>query len=58
MEADLNYFRRRAQEEREAAMRAPHPAARQSHIELAERYDELAKAIAERGMELDSRIAG
>jgi hypothetical protein len=39
-------------------MRAPHPAARQSHIELAERYDELAKAIAQRGMELDSRIAG
>ena len=46
MEADFTYFRRRAQEEREAAIKAPHPAARHAHIEMAERYDEFANAIA------------
>ena len=45
MKGDADYFRRRAAEEREAAMRAPHPMARSAHIELAERYDELATAI-------------
>jgi hypothetical protein len=45
MEADFTYFRRRAQEEREAAMKAPHPGARQAHVEMAERYDEFAAAI-------------
>jgi hypothetical protein len=58
MEADFNYFRRRAREERESAMRAAHPAARQAHIELADRYEELASAIAEREVELFSRVAG
>lgn len=46
MEADHVYFCRRAQEEREAAMKAAHPAARVSHVAMAERYDELAIAIA------------
>jgi hypothetical protein len=46
MEADFTYFRRRAQQEREAAMKAPHPGARQAHVEMAERYDEFASAIA------------
>jgi hypothetical protein len=46
MEGDQEYFSRRAQEEREAAMKASHPVARQSHLELAERYRELAEAIA------------
>jgi hypothetical protein len=46
LEADFNYFRRRAQEEREAAMKAPHPLARRAHREMAERYDELSDAIA------------
>jgi hypothetical protein len=46
MEADFNYFHRRAQEEREAAMKAPHPSARAAHREMADRYDELAEAIA------------
>lgn len=45
MNGDANYFRQRALEEREAGMKAPHPMARRAHIELAERYDELAKAI-------------
>ena len=45
METDFAYFNRRAEEEREAAMRAPHPAARRSHVEMAGRYRELADAI-------------
>jgi len=58
MEGDFNYFSRRAQEEREAAMRTPHPTARQAHVELADRYDELANAIAERQMEFVARASG
>ena len=46
MEGDFAYFSRRAQEERVAAMKAPHPSARQAHIDMADRYDELARAIA------------
>lgn len=45
MEADYAYFSRRALEEREAAMKSPHPAARRSHLELAGRYLDLASAI-------------
>jgi hypothetical protein len=45
MEADFIYFRRRAQEEREAAMRSPHEAARRAHRTMADRYDELSDAI-------------
>jgi len=36
---DLAYLRRRAAQEKEAAMRAAHPKARQCHLELAERYE-------------------
>jgi len=46
MEPDFAYFSRRAKEEREAAMKAPHPGARQAHIEMADRYNEFASAIA------------
>ena len=46
MEADFNYFRRRAYEEREAAMKAHHASARRAHRDMADRYDELSKAIA------------
>ena len=45
METDFAYFDRRAREEREAAMKAPHPEARKAHLEMAGRYDELASAI-------------
>jgi len=47
MEGDVNYFIRRASEERQAAMKAPHPAARQAHLKMATRYDELANGIAQ-----------
>jgi hypothetical protein len=45
MQSDVAYLMRRASEERTAAMRAPHPNARQSHRELAARYQEMADAI-------------
>lgn len=45
MEGDAVYFSRRAQEERDAASQAPHATARQIHLEMADRYDELAAAM-------------
>ena len=45
METDVAYFARRALQERLAAKNAPNGPARQSHLEMAERYDELAAAI-------------
>jgi hypothetical protein len=42
MEGNSTYYRRRAQEERAAAMKSAHPTARQSHLAMAARYDELA----------------
>lgn len=45
MEGDSLYFRRRAAEERTAAKEAPHPSAQRSHLDMAERYDEIADAI-------------
>jgi hypothetical protein len=46
MEGDALYFSRRAQEEREAAMKAAHPSAREAHLDMAGRYDDLAGALA------------
>ena len=40
-----DYFRRRADEEKAAAERASDPRARQSHIDLAERYADASRAI-------------
>jgi len=45
MESDAAYFKRRALEERAAAARAVHPSARESHLGLAGRYEELAGAL-------------
>jgi len=44
MEGDTVYFRQRASDERAAAMKASHPGARDAHLQLAGRYDELANA--------------
>ena len=46
MEHDVAYFNRRASEERTAANLAEHPNARQAHLEMAERYKDMASAIA------------
>ena len=45
MHGDANYFIRRANEERLAAMKAAHPSARLAHLKMAARYDELACGI-------------
>jgi len=46
MESDFNYFARRAEEERKAATRAKLEVARQAHLELASRYEDMGQAIA------------
>jgi hypothetical protein len=48
MEPDKVYFSRRAAEERSAAANTAHQSARQAHLELAHRYDDLARAIIRR----------
>ena len=45
MEGDSEYFSRRAVEERTAASEATHPAAKRAHEELADRYEDLARAV-------------
>ena len=45
MESDTSYFRRRASEERSFALQAQHGIAREAHLQLAERYEELVRAI-------------
>ena len=57
MEGDAAYFRSRASQEREAAMSAAHPKARQAHLELAERYDDLAGSITAQEEQSGSRAA-
>lgn len=55
MMSDVAYFTIRADEERSAAMNAIHPAARQRHLELAGRLQDMADSIVETGMELAAR---
>jgi hypothetical protein len=47
METDVVYFTRRAAEERLAAMRSAHFAARHAHLEMAHRYDERLAELAD-----------
>jgi hypothetical protein len=46
-EGDHIYFGRRASEERTAAMQARHSNARKAHLDMAERYEDLVRAITE-----------
>ena len=46
VESDISYFRRRASEERSAALQARPTEARLAHLELADRYEDLVRAIA------------
>jgi hypothetical protein len=57
MEGDAAYFGRRAQEERVAAMKAAHPAARRAHLDMARRYSDLATAIGTRDSKPNDLIA-
>jgi len=45
--SDSQYFLRRAAEERAAAKRASDPRARQSHLDLAERYEDAVRTVSE-----------
>jgi hypothetical protein len=45
LESDATYFGRRANEELFAASKAEHPNARLAHLELAARYDDLARGL-------------
>jgi hypothetical protein len=45
MESDSHYFSRRAWQEREAATKALHPAARDAHLAMARRFEEVSRAI-------------
>jgi hypothetical protein len=49
MQCDSAYFVERAKQERAAAMRASSRQAREAHLEMARRYDELADAPAQPG---------
>lgn len=46
MESDSLYFSRRAQQERDAATRASHSNAREAHLVMARRFENLSQAIA------------
>lgn len=48
MEVDTIYFRRRASEERTAALQARHAQVREAHLQMAERYEDLVRAIVAR----------
>ena len=58
MKSDAAYFTRRATDERAAAGKAAHAAARQAHLELAGRYEELARAIRSHELRLEGFADG
>ena len=45
MKGDATYFGERARQERAAAMRAANLQAREAHLDMAKRYEELAGAL-------------
>lgn len=45
MESDTQYFRRRASEERSTAIQARDARVRKAHLDMAERYEDLVRAI-------------
>jgi hypothetical protein len=46
MTSDLSYYRRRASEERTAALNSRDPRARRAHIEMAQRYEQRVREMA------------
>jgi hypothetical protein len=53
MERDLTYFTRRASQERTAALLACDPRARQAHLSMASRYDDLVGSVRSNKREMD-----
>ena len=49
MLSDVAYLTIRADEERVAAMNAAHPIARQKHLELSNRFQDMADGLVEAG---------
>jgi hypothetical protein len=45
MTTDLSYYRRRASQERTAALQARDPRVRRVHLEMAERYEERVRGM-------------
>jgi hypothetical protein len=45
MNSDLSYFRKRASEERTAALHARDPRARRAHVAMAESYEQRVRAM-------------
>ena len=58
MENDTAYLRRRASEERTAALQAKNPNARRAHQQMAERYEDLVRGIAAHHQSLGLNFAG
>jgi len=58
MESDAAFFTRRAREERFAATKAEHPQARKAHLQMAARYNDLARAIEGNPEDEESERAG
>jgi len=56
-ETDMDYFERRAREERLAAECATHPTARQAHLDLAERYEDMAAAVSKNVLYFETAVA-
>jgi len=46
MNGDAEYFRRRAIEEKTAAMKGAHPNAREAHLRMASQYEDFANGLA------------
>lgn len=46
MTSDLSYYRRRASEERTAALNSRDQRVRRAHVEMAERYEERVRSMA------------
>lgn len=44
--SDLSYYRRRASEERTAALNSRDPRVRRAHVEMAERYEDRVRGMA------------
>lgn len=53
MESDISYFRRRCSEERTAALQSRDSETRKSHLELAERYEDLVRAMSTHDINAD-----
>ncbi len=56
LEDDSSYCRRRAAEERAKAMDAFHPRVRQVHLDMADRYEDMCRAIQMFERHLDRKL--